>query len=988
MEMANIRSQVARTITPAARAPVSGELSDRLHAIRTQIEDARTALPTGKIFGQTAEGQTIAIGKAKSIREQLSPLFPELRDLPDVGPKEIVQAIDKDRGNKLFLAIRDAVNRQLAKEQVESSALAARPSDFDQFSQAVESLAAQERQSIGGVPIREGRISLEDRAALLERQGFSEAATKLRATQPRMFDVEPTLSPKPLTGDISQVPQEELLSGFKKPVEEPRLPLGQPTPEITAKPEIVELHAGLPIPQSVRKAVRDFFTPLAGQSPEKQSHFYNSARTILNRTLGGGLGDKLVSMRNLHDRFAGEYANVLRATPLSKLTAAEEVNLMRAVEGRARPMNQRVLDTMTAWKNLTNQDATLLTKNGAQVLRDAMYDTTTGARLRDPQWKPFQAVPNYYFRSIDDRLVAKLSPSQLHSALTRANPKLTAQDISEIAAGLQAQAKGQGIPATVGENAARLLRRGQAVTPHLHERSGLNIPDEILLRPKEAMLIYAKNMANEKAALLTYGPKDAAIETAIKGLQTRPRPDARLAVETWDRLRGRYMESPTLIGVDQIQRILGNTATAMLLGAPTAVKQLSQVGMAAAQLPIRSMAVGLAKAFTKKGRFEARRFGAMVDDISYDLIGQRGVLEGAQPSATWLDLLERGSKRAASVVVEKTGITKLDAFARAATFHAAKYDLLSQQQAALAGKSWAVKALRQSNLNATSSLDDVLTASKKIADRVNLRTDPIDLPVFLYKPGLTFIRQLNSFNIAVLKRITEDFVIPLGEAVVQKNVKGTATALGRIVKLGVAMGITGEILADTLRTMGGRPEDRPGGTPQEFANDLIAGTVPAKIFLARLIDNLLTSGLFGYLQNVKEAMLASGGPRESQARLLSTVVGAGVSNIGEVAAHAANVAVKEVTGTETQRQAAREQAARAAARRIPGVGAFAAQLAPASEGSDRRRALEAIVRAQRRGDYTEADEWRDWFEARQGKALSERSVTRREDEYEGIREED
>jgi len=151
----------------APTTPTASEIAERMRALRTQVEDARTALPTGKQFGKTEEGQTIVVGKAKSIREQLSEEFPELRDLPKVGPKEIVEAIDKDRSNKLYLAIRQAVEEQLAREK---------SADYEAFAAAVDELAAREAAASGspvapasppaeGAPVAPGPVTTQSAEA-------------------------------------------------------------------------------------------------------------------------------------------------------------------------------------------------------------------------------------------------------------------------------------------------------------------------------------------------------------------------------------------------------------------------------------------------------------------------------------------------------------------------------------------------------------------------------------------------------------------------------------------------------------------------------------------------------------------------------------------------------------------------------------------------------------------------------------------------------
>jgi len=957
--------------------------------IRRQVDDARTSLPTGKQVGISETGEVLNLGATPSIREQLSPLFPELRELPKVGPKEIIEAIDKDRGNKLYLAIKDAVEHQLGRE-AQQEAAALRPTDFDEFSRFVNEQAAQEPvRSVAGIPLREGNLPVAERIELLERAGYPEAAQALRKTapsQPRMIEVAPSLSPEPLRAGAPQVPHEELLGGMR--------PMEPPPPELPLKPPsegIVELHAGLPIPESVKNRVREFFkrpavagvaSTAADLPPEKLAHFYNTGQTILNRAFPEQkLGDKLLTMRNWNDRFTAEYMMGMEKTPLKSLTEPELTNLMRAAEGRATPMNARVVQTLQEWKRLTGQDATLLTQQGAQVLKDVTYGSgTTGTKLREATWKPFAPVKDYYYRAVDDRLVVKMLPQDLATAISRANPTMSAPQAAEMAVGMRAQAKGQAIPSTVGEEAARILRRGQPQSAHLHERTGFVIPDEILQRPNVSMPAYMESMAKEKAALLTYGPKDAVMEAAIKAGQANPRPDTALGVEFWDQYRGRSIQGPSYQGIDQIQRILGNAATMMFLGGPTAIKQFSQVGLAAARLPIRSLAVGIKESFTKQGRFEARRFGSVVDDLRNDMIAARAQ-GGPQPAATKLDRLEMLTRTGANKVVNFWRIPKTDAFGRIVTFNGEKHRLLALQEKALSRDANAIAKLKTQGLSATSSLDDISLAAKRVADRVNLRTGPEEMPFILYKPGLTFFRHLNSFNIAITKTISQDYVAPLLRSVAKGDVVGTTKGLTNVVKLVAAMGVTGEVLGETLRTLAGRQEDRPGGSLTEFADDLVNGRVPANVILKRLGDDLMFSGMFGYLQVIKEGLLASGGPRESVARIGSAIGGAGVSNVVEMAAQAANVAAKELTGTEKQKASARMQAGRAVARRIPGAGAFVQPLLPATEQSDRRRATAAITRARRRGDSVEASEWQTWFRKRHGKSLSPASLSKAQQEY-------
>lgn len=258
------------TPLPPASPEMSPEVSNRMALLRSEIDDARTNLPTGRIYG-TTEGETgmvqkHAIGKAESILEQFSPLYPELRELPKVGPKEFVTAIDKDKGNPLYLRIKDAVTRQMEGEEA---------SAFDAFSRHVDELAGQKALSAvsgetaafkqpweqGLLEYAQSRVKPTIAAQITQRsQGRSFEAQHLKeinaalergeivppsvlaeypalakqvvrppgGIQPKLIQTQAELPPTPLQPKSPQVPHEDLLSGLKpqEPTRQGGLPLG------------------------------------------------------------------------------------------------------------------------------------------------------------------------------------------------------------------------------------------------------------------------------------------------------------------------------------------------------------------------------------------------------------------------------------------------------------------------------------------------------------------------------------------------------------------------------------------------------------------------------------------------------------------------------------------------------------------------------------------------------------------------------------------
>ena len=246
---------------------------------------------------------------------------------------------------------------------------------------------------------------------------------------------------------------------------------------------------------------------------------------------------------------------------------------------------------------------------------------------------------------------------------------------------------------------------------------------------------------------------------------------------------------------------------------------------------------------------------------------------------------------------------------------------------------------------------------------------------------------LNRFNVAMTQDLIQNFVQPLGRAVADKNGAEILRQLGKTTKYLVAMDVTGELLADTLRTISGRPDDRPGGSLLEFANDLKEGTVPWSVVQRRLIDNLLFAGTGGYFQVLKEAMIDPAGAASKVGRISSVVLGPTVGSIVEGAGRIADVVtadrdVNPKTG-KSKADTAWSGLGRFAARRVPlGAGQMVApMLFSDSQASNKRRALQGYTRAMRRKDYTDALQWRNWYKEREGKPLSPDAINKAEQEY-------
>jgi hypothetical protein len=768
-----------------------------------------------------------------------------------------------------------------------------------------------------------------------------------------------------------------LLEGFKPPEKPaPELPLGE-TP-----PNIVELGMGLPVGQ-VRGALNRFFG--GGKEAGKEAKWWQRSPTILNRGLGKapngkGMGDLLYDARKVSDVEAGIADIALRDSGLQTLTEAEDFNLMQVLDRhRARPMNARVQKAASILEPWSEGIGLDYEARGAKVMKPAIYDTKTGAELRGTRWKLFQRVQGgYYAHSSDARLVDKLSSGQLASDLAKSNPSFTAVEATDMAVALQAQARGQAIPKTVSEPIRQLLRQGQPGAGFLHERSGWNMPDSIMMRPKSLLPRYAESAAKETGFLHTFGPGDKLVEDAIMQAKSAGRRDAGLAQQEWDALRGRAVKSAFGEGVDKVARLGQNIATATLLGPKTALKQLSQIGMAfGSDIRTRSLLKGSAEAFSQHGIDAAKVAGAVTDGIRTDMELAGRLHSQFLPSDNWLDKAVKVTGRVANVVVDKTMITTMDSLGRSLAFHGAKQDFLLYQRAAAKGKASAVAKLKEFGLIPTSTLQEVETMASNMADKINLRADSLEIPAFFYRtPGLSAVKHLNNFNLVMTRKIATEYIAPLGRALADGDKAEIMKQLKRSAKFGVAMTVTGEGLGDLLTTIEGRPDDRPGGTLADFVGGLARGEVSRKTILNRVGSDLLTAGTFGYLQAIQGAIYATGGAKDIQSRLTSAVVGAPTGSVLEAGSHLAALATADTepsprTG-RSKADNARREALRATVRRLPGVGQLAVGLLPASPGSDRRRAINGWVREKTKGN--DGMEWLDWYRERQGKSIDPKKL--------------
>ena len=755
----------------------------------------------------------------------------------------------------------------------------------------------------------------------------------------------------------------------------------------------VELGMGLPIPKSVKDWTRRFLT--GEEKPGAKAHGWLTDWTIFNRALGVDpatkkpIGDLVNNSILTTMQIEGKKNNAVGKTLLlsnrgkeAVLNEAENVNLMRVMEGKERPMNARVAEAADVLIPELAQDSAIYTKEGAQILRDAVYDTKTGATIRENQWVPYQGLKNYYPHYPDPTLIVKYSADEGAKLILRDYPKMPRATAQDLATAILAEAKGESIPQSVGKGARELLQLGQPQATHLHARSpNFTYPEEFRMRPNKAIPRYNEASATELGYLLNLGPRDAKIEQALGRARASGRSDVGVAQSAWNHLRNRAVIDPLGTTTKKVVQLGKNLTTATLLGINTAVKQTSQAGMHFfGDTRMRHSLATLGKAFTKGGKSEAREMGALIEDMRSQLELQNPIHWGILPKDTLLDKAVKYTGRLATGVVTKTGSIPMDTLWRTWSALASKRDFLAYQREAAKGSNKAVSMLKRFDLTPTSPLADIERAAQKLSHRTNLRADTMTIPgVFYRDTTASLLSSLQKFNISIVSKIRKEFVAPMAKALYAKDRAEAMYQAKRTAKFLAGMGITGEVIADTLTTIQGRSDDRPGGSLVEFIQGALNGDVSPETAVRRFGENLVTAGTFGALQVIQGALYAQGGAREKQGRIAGAFVGAVVGSAAEAGGHAADLLTasrepNENTGISPHDRA-KSNALRALLSRVPGTRPFSGMVVPKvgellglpkmKTPRAKVRTEAAIERATKRRDSEAVSEWAQWYRQQQ-----------------------
>ena len=844
-----------------------------------------------------------------------------------------------------------------------------------------------------------GRAGLR---ALAARRGMAVAPAAVQAVAPMAEGIVrplpgapgyrvPSGPPQaPFTALEAQLrPAEELFTPVRALVGGPGVTRGRIPPVTTPRVARPRPERAYQFIQAIEKGKRPPLEPLevptglqaqraiVGAAERQPVSIFMAPRKILNRVFGKGSGDKLGVAGNVEIEILAPRAVDARRLGVLHLTDTEDMNLFQILEGRARPINPRVSQMAEWFRSVATEDATDYVQTGAMVRAEFPVRTRTGAVVKIAVNRPFEAIPNYAPRMLDLRRVLQVSEQDLAQQIHAFNPDLLPGRALEVAQGLRARALGQALPANLSEDVVQLVE-GQSFLPtHLHARTGLILPDSIVRPMREAIPLYLEQAARERAFLRVFGPTaDEQVATFVQG--AGPSGDVKLANEVWNHYRGRFDQTETARRVTVTARTLNNLATAMFLGPQTAVSQFSQFAALIGEFGVTNVAKGLARVALQGGRVEAERAGAYIGRITQEL----SLVSRLAPTAPARNVLEAMSGQLAGGVVKYAGIQTMDQFPRAVGYHAAKIALEDAQRAALLGNARAARYLTQVGLEADVAAEQIARKAVDLSRLLNVTADFADLPFILQTPMGAFARGLNTFNIQVVRMVSGHFVQPAVRFIATGGKEGSVLPLVRLLTSGL---IIGEGIGEVRRAMAGRYGDRPGGPVAEFLIDLFAGRVPTKIVIARAVDALGWSGTLGYAQNLWQGIQFAQSPQEAGPRMLSTLAGAGLSNIAEIASGAyattrgAVTAVQVPFAEDSERQLAAavrdlRTAGRIALRRTPLVGGPITTRVFPSETADRRMALAAIIRALRRNDVERAMAIQEAFYRQHKQFLTQQAI--------------
>lgn len=516
--------------------------------------------------------------------------------------------------------------------------------------------------------------------------------------------------------------------------------------------------------------------------------------------------------------FSADYLKVREG-----MTKQELVNFYDAAEGRALPMNEKVTNLLSLWKNQSDY----FVKNAQGLnLNIKSYKTISGESI--PEITLFKPRNNYfphYIIPIDSS--TKVVNETLEAAVKRGQFKNMTEALETwesyklyVSSGKRSEKILDYIVKSgrvkTKEEALNILNKfirrvSQRRYGNLELSRDINLPFYDI-NPDRVLPRYYDGATGRLVEVKEFGLNDEKAKQFLDGIMAEGGDQAN-AREAWERWAGiepqknafSAIDSKTAQGIRSFQ-----TVTKLGLSAiPNATQSINTAYVTG----VKNTAMGIQDAFTKEGREFALRTGAVLESTINDIMA-----------------VTTGKSGLGHKFLKRTGFLFTEKMNRLIAANAGRHYALEISSKFLANpqSKYLRRALTQIDLNpdliwkrGNITLEEVMIAARKVVNKTQFRSGVLDLPLFFSSPEGRLITQFKNFAFNQTKLMKDAILIEAARGNFRPLI--TATTL---------MPILGEVVADVRSLLTGRTR---------------------KQGIERLAENMAAVGGFGIISDLYQA---------------------------------------------------------------------------------------------------------------------------------------
>lgn len=644
-------------------------------------------------------------------------------------------------------------------------------------------------------------------------------------------------------------PLVQLVQGNPKPVKEAAkkfVTLPKATPKQLSKEEqrqlitkhmdkafMLSMDAKLKVnPKSIIQGAKNFLKPVETRIAQ-QGQAGQKLKSLITRATDAGEVE------------AGKRMAELKQLRLNKLKKPERFNLMDVLEGRDKPLNEKVIKAFTVARKQTNELGEQAKKIGVQVKqkRTVIPDEPLpkgltpfqrqslgeGKKVFATLKKPFEQRSNYYPHQIPD--VEQLAKGKVRKDIVEnlvrqkisATPEEAKLFIDDYVNYIETGAKKDSLVKYMSNTGqatdeAEALMKLQRYRQRTIKRQGsleyardvdlpFYDPDPARVLPK-----HVSSTSQRLEQIKNFGQDDQEINKLINEIR-KEGGDADTVRYSVDRILGKINDRPQVAKASQLLRTLQGFKLGL-----AAIPNASQ-GVLNSLLKgdLRAVGYGLGKAFTKSGRQFALKSGATLESTLQESMRESG-----------------SASKVLGKFLKATGFSATEKFNRTLAANAGKS--YGQRLIKKVLKNPADKTVRgrltELGINVDEALkrgfndDDVLMVAKKFTDITQFRSRPQDLPLFASSPEGKVFFQFKNF-IYGQTRLLHNVTIK------ELKAGNYGRAVRNVIILGSIFPLAGEAIADLRAVVTGRKRDTKG--------------------LKRYFENIAQVGAMGMLMDTLQA---------------------------------------------------------------------------------------------------------------------------------------